>query len=589
MRRFPRADMLLFLIHLAILAGLLCTGCEKTSQYFYSHEDGGPGGGGLDAGLDGGSDKGEDGGTPVLSHIWVRPAEHLVQVDVGASRSIPYSAEGRFDDGVERDVTDAVVWTSSNPSLGAFKGSSFEITPKFDTGASSSVVAATAGGVEGRAQLTVVYYRMSGEKTDFFFALPHNDPVGEQAKSLGFATDVKSLDVFFDMDTTLSMTEEIQNLQSALVGTIIPEVMEQIPDAWFGAGSFEDFPFAPYGDIADGVNCIYNDQPFRLFQTMTSDGALVKAGVDKYLRPDGRPIGCGQDLPESWIESLYQIATGEGLIGPGVTSVSANHEGVGGVGFRGDSMPVIIPITDAQAHTVGEHGAEPDYGGEVAAAAHTRQQAKDALGRICARVVGIGGDPGLSDLRDFATATGARVPPAAWNGTRPEGCGEGQCCTGLNGEGQGPDPFGYCPLVFRIDDFGTGLSSHIVTGLKMLARFAIFDVVTEVVGETTGMNGEPLPAGKTTGDFIKNVEPIAYSLPADPPGLPTPAMTGTEFVNVTPGTRLSFDVIAYNDLVQPTDQPQFFRAVIRVLAGGCTPLDEREVFILVPPEPLEVQ
>jgi len=32
---------------------------------------------------------------------------------------------------------------------------------------------------------------------------------------------------------------------------------------------------------------------------------------------------------------------------------------------------------------------------------------------------------------------------------------------------------------------------------------------------------------------------------------------------------------------------QFFLARIRVLAGGCTELDEREVFILVPPLPFD--
>jgi hypothetical protein len=63
----------------------------------------------------------------------------------------------------------------------------------------------------------------------------------------------------------------------------------------------------------------------------------------------------------------------------------------------------------------------------------------------------------------------------------------------------------------------------------------------------------------------------------------------TSFANVTPGTRVKFDVRALNDFVPQTDQPQIFRAVIRVLAGGCSALDQRDVLILVPPTPIVIQ
>ena len=37
-----------------------------------------------------------------------------------------------------------------------------------------------------------------------------------------------------------------------------------------------------------------------------------------------------------------------------------------------------------------------------------------------------------------------------------------------------------------------------------------------------------------------------------------------------------------------TDQAQIFHATIQVLAGGCTPLDQRDVLILVPPTPVVI-
>jgi hypothetical protein len=134
---------------------------------------------------------------------------------------------------------------------------------------------------------------------------------------------------------------------------------------------------------------------------------------------------------------------------------------------------------------------------------------------------------------------------------------------------------------------GTGLGGSIVTGLQMLTRYGAFDVVTQLEGEAQGLSGESLPAGKTTADFIRSVIPESFTKPPPPPNLPDPTMDAVGFQNVTPGTIVRFDVTAFNDFVNGTDQAQFFRAVIRVSAGGCTDLDQREVLILVPPNPID--
>ena len=70
----------------------------------------------------------------------------------------------------------------------------------------------------------------------------------------------------------------------------------------------------------------------------------------------GAPIGCGQDWPEAGIEGLYQVATGAGLTGPAPTSVPANTTGVGGVGYRAGTMPVVVTVTDAMMHGPNETG-----------------------------------------------------------------------------------------------------------------------------------------------------------------------------------------------------------------------------------------
>ena len=549
-----------------------------------------------------------DGGDPVLdaphvlSAIEITPANAIVELDLNTPGSQALSARGRYQDGVDEDVTSRVTWAVTNPAVGAITGSTLAIPAFGAVTVEVSRISASLEGVVGEAQITVVAYRRSGLQQDFFFILPYQDPAGPIAKPLDFGTAIPSLDVFFLMDTTGSMFGEITNLQSALTGTIVPGIQTEVPNTQFGVGAYEDFPVDPYGALQGsacgrgGLNT--PDQPLHVFQPITGNVPAVQTAVGQYSTATG-PIGCGADWPEAAIEAMYQVATGQGLTGPGPTSVPASNVGVGGVAFRAGTMPVVVTITDAMSHAPGETATcftdSVNYAGAVAAVAHTRAQTKAALGGICARVVGVASiEPtlpanctGQADLEDFATATGTRVPPSAWDvPARPAGCAAGQCCTNTNGTGRAPDAQGLCPLVFRTDQNGTGLGTHIVTGIKMLTRFATFDVTSERHGVATDVAGNALPAPHTTADFIKLVVPSGFMLPPPPPTLPNPTFDATSFYAVTPGTRVQFDVRALNDFIPQTSEAQIFRAEIRVLAGGCTALDQREVLILVPPNPI---
>jgi hypothetical protein len=454
-----------------------------------------------------------------------------------------------------------------------------------------------------------VAYRQSGAQQDFFFILPFQDPMGPVNKPLDFSTAIPSMDVFFLMDTTGSMMGEIANLQSSLNSTVIPGIVNAIPNTQFGVGALEDFPLAPYGQSP----CQYSntpDQPFKLLQPITNNVAAVQSGVDALSvhggTYDGKPIGCGLDVPEGGLEAIYQVATGEGLTGPSPTSVPANHTGVGGVGYRSGVMPVVVTISDAVSHGVGETAActlgnqtyQAAYSGSVAAVAHSRAQTKAALGNICGRAVGIAAIDTLQPvscngqeyLEDLARTTGALVSPTAWDvGTRPAGCAAGQCCTDFNGAGRAPDANGLCPVVFRVATNGSGVGQQITVGIQMLQRFATFTVPTNRSGVMTDINGNPLPAPHTTADFLKAITPTSFVLPPPPPALPNPTFDSTTFYGVTPGTKITFTVDAFNDFVMQTNDAQIFRATIQVTASGCTPLDQRDVLILVPPQPVVIQ
>jgi len=557
---------------------------------------------------DGGSGDAGSGDT-VLVSITVAPTDQLIEVDLNAPTTQAYTASAVYSNGDVVDVTNEASWSAENPNIGTFTAASLSIPGFTTTGVEVSRITATFAGKVGEAQLTVVAYRQTGPQTDFFFVLPYLDVAGSQDKPLDFSTDIPALDVFFAMDTTGSMGGEIANLQSDLNSTVIPNVLSSIPDTQFGAGAYMDFPISPYGSLAgdppdgcDGHSTTDNDQPFKLLQEITSDAVAVQSAVDAMSQANGSPIGCGNDWAEAGIEALYQVATGEGLSGPSPTFVAANSSGVGGVGYRAGTMPVVVPISDAVSYSNGDTvGCNLDtyaYAGSVAAVAHSMSQAKTALDQICGRVVGVSSMTGsrddcveaLAQQEDLATHTGARVPPSAWDvGTRPGGCAANQCCTGQNGVGRAPDGDGMCPLVFIVNSSGSGLGEHIVTGINMLTRFALFDVTTEKDGETASIDGVSLPAPITSADFIKSITSAGFTLPPPPPALPDPVPNGPGFTGVTPGTVVQFDVTAYNDIVPAGPEPQLFRATIRVLAGGCTDLDQREVFILVPPAPISIE
>jgi hypothetical protein len=561
-----------------------------------------------------------DGAPHTLATISVTPTNPIVQLDLNQTGSQPFTVTGTYLDGTTEDLTAEATWSVANPAVGAMSGATLIIPSFASVSAEVSKLTATVGSVTTEAQITVVAYRQTGEQTDFFFILPYDDTM-HQDKPLDFSTAIPALDVFFLMDTTGSMQNEINNLQVALTTPttgVIDSILSTVPNTEFGVGALEDFPVNGYGETT--ATCIgtlpyspYNgdgtdDQPFKLRQPITSTASDVQTAIDGLTHKSTgsgsyqlETIGCGGDLPEAGFEAIYQTATAAGLSGPAPTSVATTP-----VGFRSGSLPVVVTLSDALSHGTDETvscalgsgmltPAQINYAGSVAAVAHSREQTAIALEGMCGRFVGIAPVKqcdGEEYMTYLSTQTGARVPPNAWDvGTRPTGCSTGQCCTGQNGVGMSTDADGLCPLVFRVNTSGAGVSSGVTTGIEMLARFAQFDVPTQEAGVSTDIYGNPLPGAHTTADFLKSVTPSSYVLPPPPPDVPAPTIdaNGIQFDGVTPGTLVTFTIDAYNDFVPETDQAQIFEATISVLAGGCNVLDQRSVLVLVPPMPVVFQ
>ena len=306
------------------------------------------------------------------------------------------------------------------------------------------------------------------------------------------------------------------------------------------------------------------------------------------------PAGCGADTPEGQMEALYQIATGDGQTNAGA-NVPANHKGIGGAEFRDGALPVVVTISDASFHDVGDmpprtcYGSPVSYSGEVAKYGHPSANggcAEQDLRQGC---------------RHFGDAIERRklhrdqrhdlLRQRDWRGGSARGVGRsdaskrlrcGQVLHGLRGAGEEPDANGLCPLVFKVQSDGTGVGDQVTAGIAQLAQFASFDVVTDVVGQKQGEKGEIIPDPKTTADFIKSITPLDALPPPPPPFIPAPVMTEKGFTKVVPGSFVRFNVTAHND--RQRDVPS--AGVPRndsCSCGGCANLDSRDVIILVPP------
>ena len=389
---------------------------------------------------------------------------------------------------------------------------------------------------------------------DFYFVLPFQGP-GDNG-DLDFSTSVKQADVFFSMDTTGSFGDEIAAVQAALDQEIVPQISAQITDVAFGVGRFEDMPLDPYG--------LAGNKPYELLQPITLDITAVGAGLAALAPANG-----GLDTPEAGFEALYQWASGVGI--PELGYAPFAPPGIGGVGFRADSLPIIVQITDAVSHEA------TDYAPAIQSA-HDRAAAVAALNAIGARVIGIvslenqgTADDPRAQLEQLAIDTKAYIPPDQVSGMCHMGVDNAQLPpVQVNGAD-------VCPVVFDVQPDGTGLGSSIVDAVKQLAALGVLDISTDTVGKPQGLNGEVITPGFDTSNFIKSVTPVA---PA-----PTGAsISGDVFVGVQPGSTVTFNVDAFNDFQPAIAVDQLFDADIDVLGDVVTLLDVRNVYIIVPKE-----
>ena len=126
----------------------------------------------------------------------------------------------------------------------------------------------------------------------------------EKNVEMAHTAKITRADITFLVDVTGSMGEEIGEVRNHLTDTIIPGLKAAIPDVNMSVASFRDFPVWLYGKSSDF--------PFKLL--LQSTNVTTKEGEQRVrdavatLVADG-----GKDGPESQVEALYRLASGEGF------------------------------------------------------------------------------------------------------------------------------------------------------------------------------------------------------------------------------------------------------------------------------------
>ncbi|HWO20922.1 MAG TPA: hypothetical protein VNO30_19280 [Kofleriaceae bacterium] len=378
---------------------------------------------------------------------------------------------------------------------------------------------------------------------DFVFVEPYMKPQVPADQNLDFSTQLQAVDLYVLLDRSGSMSTEIQsvrdNLASVVSGLKCPPGTKTncIPDLWAGASTF--------GYSSSGVQAFQNwvdIQPNPSFATV----------------PITAPSGASS--AEVTTFATYAAITGQGGANYGLGGVPARatcagspaaNAGYGTFGypcFRQGALPVVLLATDEAPLSGSDVFKNPAWS-TVVVPQYTAKKAK---------LVGVLGDQleagTQSDLQSMAASTGAID------------------VTNSN-----------APLVFS--GAGTGAATAIRNGILALANGLPLDI-NAVSSDVPG------DAVNAVTEFVSHIETLQLGTAACSNGLndiDTDSDTHKDkYIQVRTGTPVCWKVVSKpNTTVQATDAPQLFRSKITVYGDGITKVDERDVFFLVPPRPID--
>jgi len=267
----------------------------------------------------------------------------------------------------------------------------------------------------------------SNSKIEGFYLILPYDPLGDpEVRQFDFSTEIRQADIFFLIDSTGSMSGEIDTITLRLQDTIVPGIIDEIPDAWIGIGEFRDQDDSGYF-------------PVRVRQNVTDNIPLVQAAIDAFDSGGGSGY-------TTLLEALYQMVTGEGFGAHLPAAPGCIDAGWGYPCFRTGTLPIFIAFSDAEARN-GPSGRS--YSTSIIPPPHSYAAVVNALNDMGARFIGVDSGDAEVDMRALAIDTGT---------------------VSVSGS----------PLLFEVSSSGDGIDLTIVEAVVTLANLVAFDVDTAV-------------------------------------------------------------------------------------------------------------
>lgn len=441
---------------------------------------------------------------------------------------------------------------------------------------------------------------------EFYFELP----VGTKDDDvLTFVPKVSKLDVVFNIDTTGSMGDTVKTMQTN-IKNIITSVRGNVSDAGFTLSMFDDFYVPNYDYGSSG------DLPVTILGQIETSAAKVET----YTNNSGFYASGGADGPESGVESLYQIVTRAGVswmdrgtrTWKTLSFPSMDAGRWGGAGFRKDTLPVIIHVSDVTSHdkTSTKYGTDcnASYNTSVVTGAHYTDDLVPKLKSTGTRVISlnVGSGDSCKQMTAWSRESNAVVPVCAFKtGESTWSCDANTCCLGtksapttVNGKAN--------QCILKYTGSQSSVATYITQGVEALVKYGTYEVATKIRGENTlSVTGKTV----NTACFIDHIEAKTYIAPptepekscnpkATPSKITIDSKTPTYnngFVNFAPGTasttktgaKLQFTVYAKNDECHtPGTETEVFNAYIDVYNPTTGLLfDTQKVAIVVPGVP----
>lgn len=381
---------------------------------------------------------------------------------------------------------------------------------------------------------------------DFFFLIPYEMPTTPLEDTLRFRTSVQFADLYFSFDITGSMGAELDSMAAA---SGVPAIINNLTCPSLGGACSVDQDCETNGVCFDGAcirdpllapGCVpnlwtgvghwYDRNTFRNLVSLQSNPLTTAAAIDPPSLPGGS-------------EAVFQAAE---CVADGVMCSSPMKNcaasGVGCPGFRDNAVRILIQISDADNQC-------------SSCAQWTAMSAGLALMAKGIKFIGLYGTDDNSSTNPATPADDSRSIGIAAGSISPSG-----------------QPFVYSAVDSQVvPQTGTAVL-NILNSLPLNVTLA------------------PSEMPNDHGDALRFIDHLVVNTSG---GQCTNVMQTVDtnadgyhdaFPRLTPGTRVCWDVvpIASNTIAPAMTEPQLFIARITVNGDG-SPLDQRDIFFLVPP------